>query len=175
MHEIWKDVVGLEGIYEVSNMGQVRRIGKSRGARVGHSLTPTQGGEGGKYLKLVFGRRGIKDYVHRIVARAFWGAPPSSRHEVNHKNGDTKDNRAENLEWVTRSENNMHSYRMLGRTASVPIGEKQWNSKLTEADVRDIRDLWATGGYTQSQLASQFGVLQTTVSRLVLRQSWKHI
>ena len=175
MTEEWRGVVGVEDIYQVSDMGRIRRIGAGRGARPGHTLSPTKGGTNGKYLKVILGRLWGRYYVHRMVAQAFHGDPPSSAHEVNHLNGDTHDNRACNLQWVTRSENNIHSYRVLGRKAVVPIGEDQWNSKLTEREVLKMRDLWATGKYTQLELGNMFCVLQSTVSRVVLRQSWKHI
>jgi len=110
-----------------------------------------------------------------LVAYAFHGSPPTEKHEVNHKNGDTRDNRASNLEWVTRSANNLHSYRELGRQAVVPAGEDQWNSKLTNVDVVAIRKLWDGGGITQREIGERYDVLQTTISRIVMRQSWKHI
>lgn len=175
MIEIWKPVVGLENIYSVSNVGRIKRTGKARGARVGHFIRPQIGGTDGKYHKVILGRNHGRDYVHRIVAKAFHGPPPTTKHEVNHINGNTKDNRVDNLEWVTRSENNYHSYTALGRKASPSVGEKQWNSKLTEDKVREIRRLWATNEYLQRELADMFGVLQTTISRIVLYQSWKHI
>ena len=175
MPEEWKDVVGLEGIYQVSNIGRIKRVGRAHGARPGHILTPTKGGTDGKYLKVILGKLWGKYYVHRLVAHTFLAPPPTEAYEVNHLNGDTHDNRACNLQWVTRSENNLHSYHQLGRVAVVPIGEGQWNSKLTEDDVREIRLLWATGKYYQRELAKQFGVLQTTISRIVRRDSWKHI
>jgi len=175
MREIWKNVVGLEGIYQVSSLGRVKRVGKSRGAHVGHVLIPTRGGVHGQYLKLTLGRKWGKHYVHRLVAYAFHGSPPTEKHEVNHKNGDTRDNRASNLEWVTRSANNLHSYRELGRQAVVPAGEDQWNSKLTNVDVVAIRKLWDGGGITQREIGERYDVLQTTISRIVMRQSWKHI
>lgn len=173
--EEWKAIVGQE-CYEVSNLGRVRRVARGRGATPGRILRPIfTGGSRGQYVKISLGRKGPRCYVHRLVADAFCGPQPSVKHEVNHRNGDTRDNRAENLEWVTRGENNLHAYRHLGKQAIVPLGEGQWNHKLTEAAVREIRQLWATGQYTQPQLGRQYQVRQSTISRIVLGQSWKHI
>ena len=55
------------------------------------------------------------------------------------------------------------------------LGEAHHSSKLTTIQVSTIRELYAGGGYSQSQLASQFGVRQTMISKIVTRQSWKHI
>lgn len=57
----------------------------------------------------------------------------------------------------------------------LPRGEKQWLSKLTEQSVREIRAKYATGRYRQSDLATEYGVEQTVISKAVLRRSWKHV
>jgi len=175
MIEIWKDAFGLNGIYAVSNLGRIKRTGKSRGAQTNHILAPQNGGCNGKYLKVNLGRKWGKEYIHRMVAFAFIGEPPTKKYEVNHKNGNTKDNRAINLEWVTRSENNYHSYRKLGRKAIVKQGEEQWHSRLKKEDILNIRRLWSTGEYTQKEIGEKYNLLQGSVSNIVRLKSWKHI
>lgn len=66
------------------------------------------------YLQVRFGKNGTNKYIHRLVAEAF--IPNyDNKPEVNHKNGIKTDNKVENLEWVTRSENLKHSYRILNK------------------------------------------------------------
>lgn len=99
----WKDIPGLEERYEVSSDGLVRA--KPR------ILSPAATKKGGHFYVNIGGR---KVYVHRLVAAAFLentGGLPV----VNHKNGNPKDNRIENLEWATHGENIAHGYRSNGR------------------------------------------------------------
>ena len=116
-------VVGWEGLYEVDSCGVVyslpRRItfpdGRSR-FQPGRVRKPVQMAIG--YHQMVLhglGDRKETVYVHRLVALAFIGIPEEGFDHVNHINGVKNDNRVENLEWVSRSGNMLHSYRVLGR------------------------------------------------------------
>ncbi len=102
----WRDVVGYEGFYEVSSIGHIRnkRTGKIHGVR--------KTGSGYVRVNLVVKGERHQFAAHRLVAIAFLG--DRSELEVNHKNGVKMDNRVENLEWVTRSENELHSRYSLG-------------------------------------------------------------
>lgn len=102
----WKPVKDYEGYYEVSNQGEIRRIKAGKGARLGQCLRPKTARNG--YREVVLAKDTVKTckLVHRLVAEAFHG--PSDLH-VNHINSDKADNRAENLEWCTRSENMQHA------------------------------------------------------------------
>lgn len=172
--ETWKDVVGND-LYQVSDMGRVRRSKPGRGAHVGRILTPHFSDDGYLAVRLYFGGRNdwkeIK--VHRLVASAFICPSPFDGAEVNHKNGTRSDNRQENLEWVSRSQNLFHAIHQLSRFK--PMGERHGNSKLTNEIVSEMRSLYATGEWTQTRIAKRFGITQATVWRVIRHVSWTHI
>jgi hypothetical protein len=172
--EEWKDVVGYEGIYQVSSLGRVMRVAGGHGATPGRIMKPMRDGNGYLQVSLYRDRKRARLYVHRMVAIAFLGQQPPGC-EVNHKNGDRDDPRAENLEWVTRSENHRHAYRVLGREAAPSKGEAHGRSKLTRDDVKRIRMLYATGEYLQAELGEMFGVTGATIGQVVRRETWKHV
>lgn len=121
MIEVWKGVPGLEDRYEVSTLGRVRSlpIESKFGCRVkkyaGCILRLHYDKAGYLTVSLNLGHDKKKRYfVHRLVADAF--IPRIiGKNIVNHKNGVRDDNRVENIEWCTTSENNLHAYRVLGR------------------------------------------------------------
>jgi len=166
--EEWRDIVGYEGIYQVSNLGRVRRIAEQNSTWVGRILKPNRDNNG--YVRVNLCRNGqVTPYrVHFLVCQAFLGCPPDSRYEVNHKNGKKDDNQTSNLEWVTYSENLTHAYRVLSR-------KRIRVSKLTSDQVRRIRELWATGDYTQTGLGKLFGISQVTVWEIINRRTWAHL
>lgn len=95
---------------------------------------------------------------------------PSPLH-VNHKNGVRTDNRLENLEYVTRSQNQIHARDVLGAGTG---GSRNGRSKLTEKDVLEMRRLRLAGA-TQKELVERFGVNRNMVQRILYRQAWTHV
>ncbi len=172
--ETWKEVVGFEGFYEVSDHGSVRRIAPwcdGRKTVPGMlSLTPKKSG----YVRVILHREKVKKEfaVHFLVISAFVGPRPSLVHQVNHKNGNRSDNRHENLEYVTPSENQLHACRVLHRPSRP--GSKHHNAKLTEEDVLLIRSMHASGTM-QKTLCGLFGVSPPTLSMICNRLIWTHI
>ena len=153
-----------DGKYEVSDEGQIRN------RATGRMLTarPWNG-----YLKISLGgHKGRMYYVHRLVAMSFIGQPPTPRHEVNHKNGIRDDCRVANLEWVTRSENNKHSYKYLNRARQQ--GERCGRAILTDLAVRKIRAFWKLG-FMQKDIAAAFGVARPTVWHIIHGKRWAHL
>lgn len=106
MEEIWKDVAGSCGRYKVSNLGNV----KSMNGHLGEILMRQVGNCHGYMTVNIYTapKKSRHMYVHRIVAEAFLDNPDGLK-EVNHKNGNKADNRAVNLEWVSRESNIFHA------------------------------------------------------------------
>lgn len=115
--EEWRAVVGFEGFYEVSSHGNVRSVDRqvncSRGTKTrlwrGKLLNKLLGGPGYHQVSLSCYGQTYKVYIHRLVADAFI----ENRNEtVNHIDGDKLNNKVENLEWITYSENNKHAFKL---------------------------------------------------------------
>ena len=153
--------------YEVSDLGNIRNKKTNR-------ILKTKFNNCG-YKQLKLSKNGInKMYsVHRIVAEAFI-INIESKPFVNHKNGNKSDNRVENLEWVTRSENDLHAYKLgLRKVIKNPnYGSKNGNSKLNEIKVKEIREKYLSGRYTQQKLAEEYNVSQHTINGIVLNKIW---
>jgi hypothetical protein len=119
----WRDVKDFEGYYEISNDGRLRSCDKFLVSKNGIVLQEIKGKPLKVYSRMGYAycslytdkiKRGKKLSIHRLVMEAFGGGNPLDKPMVNHKNGIKDDNRIENLEWVTQSENMIHSARVLG-------------------------------------------------------------
>lgn len=171
MDEIWKQVVGYEGLYEVSNLGRVRSSYWSPRKKQGECLR-SGNLRGYRIVILCKDKTRYSALVHRLVAIAFLGEPPAvKRPTVNHKNLDKADNRLENLEWMSHADNNRHAAPLIPRVR----GEGKSQSKLTEDDVRAIRSKYSPGQTTLKQLANEYGVSQQTCWLILKRRKWAHI
>lgn len=185
MEEVWKDVPGYEGWYQISNLGRVKSLhrvveygaksNRSQGERIlANRRGGTPVGEGMWYLSVILCKnRHRKQFkVHRLVADVFCQKPRGCD-VVNHIDNDPENNAASNLEWTTVSGNNAHRHSQ-GRSRA-PKGEANGNSALTAEVVEEIKRLLAEGSLSQQVIASRFGTHQTHVSRIGLGKSWAHI
>jgi hypothetical protein len=115
MEEIWKNVVGYEGFYEVSNFGNIKRVGGFRGVNKAYLdnyyLKHKDNGKGYFRVKLSVNSKIKMIMVHRIIAEAFI-LRIDNKNVINHINSNKKDNRIENLEWCTQSENCLHAVKI---------------------------------------------------------------
>lgn len=121
--EIWKDVVGFEGVYQVSNHGNVKSLDREivhntykdtakpkKQLHKGQALKQkiNNQGKGYVYVQLWLHSDHFKRFVHRLVAEAFM-PNPKNKPQVNHKDGNPRNNHVDNLEWVTQRENIAHA------------------------------------------------------------------
>lgn len=158
----WRDIPGHEGRYQASSAGGVRGLTRTvtQRNRWGQTIERIEQGkelaqDRDRYGYLaVFSRpMGGRKTVHRLVGLAF--VPnPEGKLQINHKNGDTADNRAENLEWCTASENHLHAFRKLGRLPNIRAS-KNVAVKAPSGDVRYFETIKAA--------ADALGVVRTAV------------
>lgn len=166
--EVWKPVIGWPG-YEVSDLGRVRSFVKNK-----RGIILKQANASGRYKCVTLCRDGVKrtKLVHRLVAKAFV-SNKYEKPEVNHIDGDRFNNNANNLEWCTSSENQIHAFE--NNLQSGNNGESNGQSKLTESDVREIRSIYSEGGVLQKDLAEKYGVAKSAICWIIKRKYWTHI
>ena len=174
MTERWECVKGVwSEKYDVSNQGRVRRTKAGGRAIVGiMKMRLSNWGKYGQYYKISLSNNEAQRHVgvHQLVAETFIDNP-ECKPEVNHKNGNKLDNRVENLEWVTRSENEKHAFRI---GLKVPAcGSRHGHSKLTESDVKKIRSL--ENSMSRKEIADKFGMSYSGIEAILVRRTWKHI
>ncbi|MFT8930008.1 MAG: NUMOD4 domain-containing protein [Sporolactobacillus sp.] len=177
MAEIWKDVIGYEGFYQVSNFGRVKsmdRMAKNKfGVRnkpvKGKILTLLRNYRGYIYCHFTIDGHGKHVNVHRLVCHTFNGDPPNSDAVVNHIDGNKENNIPENLEWCSNKENTGHAIKT-GLWKN--IGEEASSNVLTEYQVLDIRNDH-TKSYTE--LSKMYGVSKASIADIKKFRSWKQL
>ena len=179
-NEIWVDILELNSLYQISNLGRV--ISKERKVNsaihpCGHRVicarlkTLQDNGKGYIQLYVMVNKKRAVFYVHRLVAKYFT-INPDNKNFVNHINGIKYDNRSENLEWVTHQENINHAK----DNNLISKGEQSGTNKLKEIQVLEIRRLYQQDkNLNKTKLAKQYGVRDTTIHKIINRQRWQHI
>ena len=125
-NEEWRDVVGYEGLYQVSSEGRVKSL-KRKGRRKERILKHQIDRNGYLRLNLCAGGKSRLLFVHRLVCQAFHENPDNNPC-VNHIDENKTNNAARNLEWCTYEENNNHGTR--NERASKPVGQYSLEGKL---------------------------------------------
>jgi hypothetical protein len=162
--EIWKDVIGYEGLYQVSNFGNIYSFLRKK------KMKPHKTKKGYLRTCLRKNNKSIPFLVHRLVLYAFKDNV-DDKLEVNHINGIKHDNRFENLEWVTSSENSIHAINL--GLKIMKKGVEHGMSKLTEKEVLEIRAIGRS--MTQKEIGKKYGIVHSQVGFILNRKQWKHI
>ena len=149
----WRDIPGWGGRYQVSDNGQIRSLQPGRRMKMRKLDVKPSGHHG---VLLINPR--LNMCVHRAVALAFIGPPPSDLHEVTHWDGDPANNRVANLRWATHAAN-MADKRRLNE-----------HPKLTQSDVNDIKAL--RGLISTRMLARQYNVVPSHIWRIQNGGAW---
>jgi hypothetical protein len=170
--EIWRTIKDYPN-YKVSNMGNVK-------GKHGNILKPFDRSKNCHpllrgYLTVHLCSTGVKGFdnhsVHSLVMKEFVGPRPLGM-VINHKNGIRWDNRLENLEYCTQSENRKQDF-IHGRQSL--RGEKNTQAKLSESDVLQIVKLYGTGSYTYAALAKKYGVAMSGISNIFNGHCWGYL
>ena len=171
--EMWRDINDFDG-YEVSNFGNVR--GKDRLRKGRHGLRLTNG----QPMKQVFNKKGYPEVrfrkegthtklIHRLVAKAF--VPNrDNKSQVNHIDGNKLNNRADNLEWVNNSENQLHAYK-LGLQPS-RAGENNSKAKITDKDVTLLKELY-NSGKNIVEVSKTMNISLDSTRQIIYGRTWK--
>ena len=158
--EVWKNIKGFEN-YEVSNQGRIRRKYLK-----GYKYRKPVYQHGYCSVTFSFDKRYFKKFqIHRLVAEAFI-ENKNNKKCVNHINGKKDDNRVENLEWCTYSENEKHSYNVLGKKTNGILSRK-----IPLKDIEKIKNLYKSGT-TQTQIAKNYKVSKGAISQLINNKSY---
>ena len=165
--EVWKDVKGYEGLYEVSNLGRIKSL------RAKIVMKDYIDRYGYKLIGLYKEGKSKSFRVHRLVVEAFKGIPETM--EVNHKDYNRTNNRLSNLEVVTTDENNAYSLENVLKAHKRETRTHTGNAKITADDVHEIRSLYKTGKYTQKELGKEYGIKRSAVGDIVNYKSWTTI
>ena len=156
MREVWKDLMDYEGLYQISNLGRLKSLDRvvrykySDRIFKGKVHNPPVGSNGYMTVCLTVNNKSKTLSLHRLVAKHFVPNPDNMR-EVNHIDGNKTNNRADNLEWVSSSQNKLHGL----KSKLYRSGEDHELSKISSNDTAYIRRM--RGIKTGVELAEELG------------------
>ena len=172
MKEMWKSVIDYEGLYEISNKGRLRSVDRITpdGRRVKGKLKKPSKDKNGYLVSQLYKDGSSKNVkLHRLVLQAFVGP---DKLQVNHLDGNKKNNEINNLEYCTSKENHFHASKKGLRSQ---VGETHTSAKLKEEQVFEIKRLLKNSNLTQQQIADAFKVNRRTINQINTGRRWSHL
>ena len=174
------------GVFSIDGQGRIWRNKRLSGSRSGNksierslqTARRAETSESQNHLRVMFTYEGKRHaiYAHRAVWMYLNAQEIPEVMEINHKDGNPKNNYPGNLELATRQENTLHAgqvLKVLGKKEQ--RGEKNTSAKLKAEDVLVIRSMWDKKQMTQGAMAKHFNVSQVTINEVCLRKTWKHL
>lgn len=180
MEEIWKDISGYEGLYQISNFGRVKSIeryvptifeGRKTKCKK-YELIRKHHINGYGYPSVFLFKNGVRKglLIHRLIANAF--IPKiEGKNLINHIDSNTRNYAISNLEWCTHTENIRHGYTS-GHNKY--YGENHPNSKLDLVAVQIIREMCRAKIFSQRKIAKYFNISPTTIAKIHHNRIWAH-
>ena len=183
--EVWKNVIGYEGLYQVSNLGNVKSLDREVAPnnrvpswRKGKMCKQSKSNLG--YMTVGFTVNNVKvnKYVHRLVAEVFVDNI-NDYPQVNHIDCNKTNNKTNNLEWCTNSQNHIHATKNglnklhLHRVAY--SGEENGRSLLTKEQVLEIKQKYIPYKYSAKKLSKEYNVSESCITHILNNTSWQKI
>jgi hypothetical protein len=171
--KIWKDIIGFDGLYRISNYGQLHILPRLRNGRIYKERYSIGSKDCYGYLRTTLTdenhiRHDVK--MHQLVAIHFVDNP-NNYTVVNHDDGVKDNNYYKNLKWSTLSENNKHAYEVLGKSLK---GANNGRATLTDDEVKHIKAL-SRDSTTDKVLAKHYRTRPQNIQSIRLGWTWKHI
>lgn len=172
MEEMWLDVPGTDGSYQVSDMGRVKSVGRTIVDKNGNKRTIFEkvlkpiNSDGYYVFNIIFPTRRSVCKAHVLVLTAFVGPRPDGMFGC-HNDGNPTNNRLDNLRWDTPLGNSRDAI----KHGVLAIGDRVHGAVLTEQDVREIR----SDHRSSSEIAPEYGVSKWAVWQVRSRRRWKHV
>lgn len=168
MKEIWKPINGYEEFYQISNLGNVKS--KPRQRTKGGILKTRPTLEGYLQVTLYKNSKPFTVTIHRIVAQNFIPNLNNLRC-INHKDCNKKNNKVDNLEWCSYSQNSIHAIKH-GLQPNNKY-ENNGQAKITKEKAEEIRRLYKTGKYFYRQIGEKFGICTRNVGKIINYDTWR--
>jgi len=154
--------------YSINELGEVYNP-------KGKKLKPILRPDGYYAINLYIGKKSKKHLIHILCCKAFNGPKPKGK-EVNHKDGIKANNRADNLEWATKSQNILHAYEKgLINPGKLGTPNNRHSAKLTQMDVDLLRVEFNVYGESKESLMIRYNIGRTQLNRIIKGTAWQEI
>jgi hypothetical protein len=168
-----RPIPGFDGRFEIDLQGNVYAMAAYQKLPAGRIMRVRVTPDGYSYVTLYWNGKTVIGFIHRLLMLTFHPVENSHLLEVNHIDLNKKNNRLDNLEWMTHAENMKHA-RKLKAWKNQPYGEQLIHSKLTADKVREVRRM-RESGMLHREIAAQFNVSTVAITNVINGKSWGHI